>query len=160
VSAASGTGVLVSIFCRDHRALAAFYAEAFGFGPVDAVESPIFTALDAGRFVLGFHAEEAYDLLGLADQRDRRDQLDEPGQPVEAGQAGNRVHITFDVGSFDDVDEAAPAIAAAGATLVQGPFTTYYDARQVVFTDPEGNVFRISSSQPGVSDLGPSEAGA
>jgi len=139
VSAASGTGVLVSMFCRDHRALAAFYAEAFGFGPVDAVESPIFTALDAGRFVLGFHADEAYDLLGLADQRD---------------QAGNRVHITFDVGSFDDVDAAAPAMVAAGATLVQGPFTTYYDARQVVLTDPEGNVFRISSSQPGVSDLG------
>ena len=152
MSAASGTGVLVSIFCRDHQTLAAFYAEAFWFGPVDAVESPIFTALDAGRFVLGFHAaEEAYDLLGLADHRDRRD---------EPGQAGNRVHITFDVGSFDDVDEAAPAIAAAGATLVQGPFTTYYDARQVVFTDPEGNVFRISSSQPGVSDLGTSEAGA
>jgi len=139
MSASSGTGVLVSLFCRDHRALAAFYAEAFGFGPVDAVESPIFTALDAGRFVLGFHADEAYDLLGLADQRD---------------QAGNRVHITFDVGSFDDVDAAAPAMVAAGATLVQGPFTTYYDARQVVLTDPEGNVFRISSSQPGVSDLG------
>jgi len=138
MSASSGTGVLVSLFCRDHRALAAFYAEAFGFGPVDAVESPIFTALDAGRFVLGFHADEAYDLLGLADQRD---------------QAGNRVHITFDVGSFDDVDAAAPAMVAAGATLVQGPFTTY-DARQVVLTDPEGNVFRISSSQPGVSDLG------
>jgi len=139
MSASSGAGVLVSLFCRDHRALAAFYAEAFGFGPVDAVESPIFTALDAGRFVLGFHADEAYDLLGLADQRD---------------QAGNRVHITFDVGSFDDVDAAAPAMVAAGATLVQGPFTTYYDARQVVLTDPEGNVFRISSSQPGVSDLG------
>ena len=145
MSAASGTGALVSIFCRDHRALAAFYAEAFGFGPVDAVESPIFTALDAGRFVLGFHADEAYDLLGLADQRD---------------QPGNRVHITFDVGSFDDVDTAAPAIAAAGATLVQGPFTTYYDARQVVFTDPEGNVFRISSSQPGVSDLGTTGSGS
>ena len=139
MSASSGAGVLVSLFCRDHRALAAFYAEAFGFGPVDAVESPIFTALDAGRFVLGFHADEAYDLLGLADQRD---------------QAGNRVHITFDVGSFDDVDAAAPAMVAAGATLVQGPFTTYYDARQVVLTDPEGNVFRISSSQAGVSDLG------
>ncbi len=132
-----------SIFCRDHRALASFYVEAFGFGPVDEVESPIFIALDAGRFVLGFHADEAYDLLGLADRRDR---------------PGNRLHITFDVGSFDDVDAAATTIAAAGATIVQGPFTTYYDARQVVFTDPEGNVFRVSSSQPGVSDLGAPEA--
>ena len=131
------SGVLVSIFCRDHVGLAAFYAAALGFGPVDAVESPIFTALDAGRFVLGFHADEAYDLLGLADERDR---------------PGNRVHITFDVGSFADVDAAAEPLVELGATLVQGPFTTYYDARQVVFTDPEGNVFRISSSQAGVSD--------
>lgn len=73
VSAPSGTGVLVSIFCRDRPALAGFYATAFGFPEIEAV---------------------------------------------------------------------------------QGPFTTYYDARQVVFTDPEGNVFRISSSRPGVSDLG------
>ena len=139
MSAPRGTGVLVSVFCCDHVALAGFYAAALGFVEVDAVESPIFTALDAGRFVLGFHADEAYDLLGLADERDR---------------PGNRVHLTFDVGSFADVDAAVEPLVDLGATLVQGPFTTYYDARQVVFADPESNVFRISSSQPGVSDLG------
>ena len=58
MTAVRAIGVLVSIFCRDRPALAAFYTSAFGFPEVDAVESPIFTALDAGRFVLGFHADE------------------------------------------------------------------------------------------------------
>ncbi len=31
--------------------------------------------------------------------------------------------------------------------MVKGPFTTYYDARQVVYLDPEGNVFRVSDTQ-------------
>jgi len=133
-----GAAVLASIFCRDHRALADFYVAAFGFPEVETVASPIFIGLDAGHVVLGFHADDAYDLLGLASER---------------GRPGNRIHLTFDVGSFADVDAAADPLVALGATVVQGPFTTYYDARQVVLTDPEGNVFRISSSQAGVSDL-------
>ena len=140
--AVPGTAVLASIFCRDHQALAAFYAGVFGFPEVEAVASPIFIGLDAGRFVLGFHADEAYDLLGVGDRRD---------------DAGSRLHLTFDVGSFADVDAAADELAAQGAAIVKGPFTTYYDARQVVCTDPEGNLFRISSAQPGVSDLGTTE---
>jgi uncharacterized glyoxalase superfamily protein PhnB len=70
---------LVSLMCRDHVALAEFYAAAFGFEPVPDASVERFTAL--------------------------------------------------------------------GATVVKGPFTTYYDARQVVYLDPEGNVFRVSDTQ-------------
>ncbi len=129
--------VLASYFCTDHRALSAFYAASFGWPEIEAVRSPIFTALDAGGVVVSFHHDEAFDLLGLADRRD---------------QAGNRLHLTLDVGSFADVDAAVEPLVALGATVIQGPFTTYYDARQVVLADPEDNVLRISSSQAGVSD--------
>jgi hypothetical protein len=38
------------------------------------------------------------------------------------------------------------------AALVGGPFTTCYDARQLVPLHPEGDILRESSSQAGVSD--------
>jgi uncharacterized glyoxalase superfamily protein PhnB len=129
--------ILVSVFCTDHVALADFYARAFGFDEITVARSPIFTALDAGGITLGFHADDAYDLLGLADRR---------------GLPPGPTHVTIEVGSSDDVDAALEPLLAAGATHVQGPFTTYYDARQLVLLDPEGNVLRVSSSQTGVSD--------
>ena len=99
---------LVSIFCADHVALAA--------GPV----------------ALGFHHDDAYDLLGLADER----------RPT-----GTRVHCTFDAGDAAAIDRSAERLRAAGATVLKEPFTTYYGARQVVFADPEGNVMRLSTPQ-------------
>ena len=129
--------ILVSLFCRDHVALAAFYRRAFRFDEIEVARSPIFTALDAGGITLGFHADEAYELLGLADRR---------------GVPPGPTHVTIEVGDFEDVDAALEPLLAAGATLVQGPFTTYYDARQLVLLDPEGNVLRVSSGQAGVSD--------
>jgi predicted enzyme related to lactoylglutathione lyase len=38
-----------------------------------------------------------------------------------------------------------------GATVVQGPFTTYYHARQIVYADPEGNIFRVTDTQPALA---------
>jgi predicted enzyme related to lactoylglutathione lyase len=134
----TGTAVLASYLCRDHVALARFYADAFGWTTVEAVQSPLFTALDSGRFVLGFHHDDAHDLLDIGDRR---------------GQVGSRMHLTIDVGTFADVDAKVAPLTGLGATVVKAPFTTYYDARQVVFEDPEGNLFRISSAQTGVSDL-------
>ena len=131
------TAVLASVFCFDHVALAQFYADAFGWTPIPSVESPIFTALDSGRFVVGFHHDDAYELLGVTPRRTER---------------GATLHLTLDVGSFADVDAAVEPLRSLGARLVKGPFTTYYEARQAVFEDLEGNLFRISSSQPGVSD--------
>jgi len=122
---------LVSRFCTDHEALAGFYAEAFGFGRVEEVASPIFVALDAGGVALGFHADEAHDLLGVADRRS------DPGAD----------HVTFDLGTAEQVEAAVERLVSLGAELIQGPFTTYYDARQAVMADPEGNVFRISDTQ-------------
>lgn len=122
---------LVSFFCRDHLALAAFYRDAFGFEEVTAVRSPIFCALAAGGVALGFHADEAHELLGVADRRG-----------VRGG-----THVTFDLTTAAAVEAAVPRLVALGATLVQGPFTTYYEARQAVLVDPEGNVLRISDTQ-------------
>lgn len=122
---------LVSFFCRDHVALAGFYREAFGFAEVTAVRSPIFTALAAGGVALGFHADEAHELLGVADRRGAR----------------GGTHVTFDLTTAAAVEAAVPRLVALGATLVQGPFTTYYEARQAVLLDPEGNVLRISDTQ-------------
>lgn len=122
---------LVSFFCHDHLALAAFYREAFGFAEVEEVRSPVFTALAAGGVALGFHADDAYGLLGVEDRRGAR----------------GATHVTFDLGTAAAVDAAVPRLVALGATVVQGPFTTYYDARQVVLCDPEGNVLRVSDTQ-------------
>lgn len=126
---------LVSFMCRDHVALADFYAAAFGFERVPEVESPIFVALAAGGVALGFHADEAFDLLEVADRRGTA--------------TGN--HVTFDLGTSEAVDASVERFTALGATAVKGPFTTYYDARQVVYLDPEGNVFRVSDTQSALS---------
>jgi uncharacterized glyoxalase superfamily protein PhnB len=123
---------IVSMMCRDHHRQCEFYRDAFGWPELGAVTSPIFRALDAGPMALGFHADEAFDLLGMADWR---------------YSDGTSLHVTIDVGSAEAVDAAVDGLVALGATVIQGPFTTYYDARQVVLRDPEGNVFRISSSQ-------------
>jgi len=124
--------VVVSFVAGDHLALADFYRNAFGFVEVEAVRSPIFTALRTPTVVLGFHHDDAYELLGLDQRR---------------GAVGGGVHVTFDVGSAADVDAMAPTLQELGAQLIKGPFTTYYQARQMVMADPEGNVFRVSDTQ-------------
>ncbi|MGE0879292.1 MAG: VOC family protein [Acidimicrobiia bacterium] len=127
----SVTVQLVSFVCNDHRKLSAFYREAFALEEVAAVASPIFVALAAGGVALGFHAEDALGLLGIDDRAGLR----------------SSTHVTFDLGSADVVDASVDRLTALGASVVKGPFTTYYDARQVVFTDPEGNVFRVTDTQ-------------
>ena len=124
---------LVSIFCSDHRALAAWYAGTFGFAEIEALSSPIFTALSAGGVALGFHHADAAALLDL---------------DAERAATGTRLHCTFDAGDAAAIDAAAGRLRAAGARLIKEPFDTYYGARQVVFADPEGNVMRLSTSQP------------
>lgn len=122
---------LVSFVCADHRKLADFYREAFALEEVAAVASPIFVALAAGGVALGFHAEDALGLLGIDDRAGLR----------------SATHVTFDLGTPEAVDASIDRLVALGAAVVKGPFTTYYNARQVVFTDPEGNVFRVTDTQ-------------
>lgn len=130
---------LVSIFCADHRALAAWYTATFGLAEIAELSSPLFTALAAGQVALGFHHDDAYDLLGLGQER---------------AAVGTRVHCTFDAGDAAGIDAAAGRLRAAGARLIKEPFDTYYGARQIVFADPEGNVMRLSTPQPELSHLG------
>jgi catechol 2,3-dioxygenase-like lactoylglutathione lyase family enzyme len=129
---------LVSIFCTDHRALATWYAATFGFPEIESLSSPLFTALAAGGVALGFHHDDAYDLLDLGGER----------APV-----GTRLHCTFAAGDAAEIDAAAGRLRAAGARLIKEPFDTYYGARQIVFADPEGNVMRLSTPQPELSLL-------
>ena len=132
---ASARVQLVSFLCTDHESLAGFYRDAFGFEVIPEVGSPIFTALDAGGVALGFHAEDAYDLLGIGDRRN----------------VLGPTHVTIDLGTVDAVEASVERLTDLGASVVQGPFTTYYDARQVVFLDPERNVLRVSDTQPALS---------
>lgn len=124
---------LVSLFCADHVALAAWYRSTFGWPEIEAVRSSVFIALAAGPIALGFHHDDAYDLLDLAGER----------HPT-----GTRIHCTFDAGEAAAIDGSADRLRAAGAKVVKEPFDTYYGSRQVVFADPEGNVMRLSTAQP------------
>jgi uncharacterized glyoxalase superfamily protein PhnB len=129
---------LVSIFCADHRALAGWWSDTFGFREIAALSSPLFTALAAGGVALGFHHDDAYDLLDLGGER---------------AAVGTRVHCTFDAGDAAAIDAAADRLRTAGARLIKEPFDTYYGARQIVFADPEGNVMRLSTAQAELSLL-------
>jgi uncharacterized glyoxalase superfamily protein PhnB len=130
------TVAVVSIFCADHRALADWYSAVFGFAEITELTSPIFIALDAGGIALGFHHDDAYDLLGLSEERHGR---------------GTKIHVTFDAGDAAVIDAAPPVLVAGGATVIKGPFTTYYGARQIVFADPEGNIMRLSTTEPALN---------
>jgi uncharacterized glyoxalase superfamily protein PhnB len=123
---------LVSIFCSDHRALADWYGATFGFSEITALTSPVFVALNAGAIALGFHHDDAYDLLGLPGERHPR---------------GTKMHLTLGAGDIATIDAALPTLVDRGATVIKEPFTTYYGARQIVFADPEGNIMRISTTQ-------------
>jgi catechol 2,3-dioxygenase-like lactoylglutathione lyase family enzyme len=121
---------LVSIICNDHVALADFYAKACGYTEIEAVHSPIFTALQTPSVAIGFHAREALGLLEIDDA---------PGS--------GHIHLNLDVGDAAAVVATGEAFLALGATLLKSPFETYYGAFQTVVADPEGNVIRITTTQ-------------
>jgi hypothetical protein len=127
---------LVSIICEDHVALADFYAKACGYTEIEAVHSPIFTALQTPGVAIGFHAREALGLLEIDD----------------AAGSGH-VHLNLDVGGRDEVVATGEAFVGLGATLLKSPFETYYGAFQTVVADPEGNVIRITTTQEALSPL-------
>lgn len=119
----------VNVFARDIVALSDFYRRVFDFPEVEAIRSPIFRGLDAGRCCIGFNAHEAYDLLKLSEHADTR---------------GVKFLLNIDVDSQDEVDRRVPLAVEAGATLIKAPYVTYYHWYQAVLLDPEGNVFRIN----------------
>ena len=120
-----------NIFARDPSALALFYQRVFGFAEITANRSPIFVCLDAGGVELGFNGEKAYGLMGLGERK-----------PVSV--AALRTFLTIEVSTPDAIDKAVTAALEHGGRLVRAAYDTYYNARQAVMEDPEGNVFRIN----------------
>ena len=120
-----------NIFARDPSALALFYQRVFGFAEITANRSPIFVCLDAGGIELGFNAEQAYGLMGLGDRKPRT-------------VAALRTFLTIEVSTPDAIDRAVTATLENGGRLVRAAYDTYYNARQAIMEDPEGNVFRIN----------------
>lgn len=119
-----------NIFTRDLDALPEFYKSVFGFKEIDEIRSPIFRGLDAGGCCIGFNANDAYGLLGLAGHAETK---------------GVAFLLNFDVDSQDDVDRMVPIAQSAGAKLIKAPYKTYYNWYQAVLMDPEDNVFRINT---------------
>jgi hypothetical protein len=119
----------VNIFAADIVALSTFYSTLFGFPEIEAIRSPIFRGIDAGRSAIGFNAHAAYGLLGLGDHADTR---------------GAKFLLNFDVDSVAEVERLVPVAVSHGATLIKPPYRTYYDWFQAVLLDPEQNVFRIN----------------
>ena len=119
----------VNVFARDIEALSGFYQRGFDFPEVEAIRSPIFVGLDAGTCCIGFNAPDAYELLHLAEHSDT---------------SGCKFLLNIDVESPAEVDRMVPIAVEAGATLINPPYTTYYNWYQAVLMDPEGNVFRIN----------------
>jgi predicted enzyme related to lactoylglutathione lyase len=124
----------VNLFARDLDGLMGFYARLFGFGEIVAHRSPIYRCLDAHGVELGFNAAEAYALLSLEDRR----------PAPEAGPLPLGSYFTVELDTAEAVDHAAKDCVLLGGTIVKPPYLTYYNARQAVLADPEGNVFRIN----------------
>lgn len=119
----------VNVFSRDVVALSGFYMKVFGFAEIEAMRSPIFRGIDAGKCCIGFNAPDAYGLLNLTEHADAR---------------GAKFLLNIDVDNQAEVDRMVPVAIAAGATLVKPPYVTYYNWYQAVLLDPEQNVFRIN----------------
>lgn len=115
-------------------ALAGFYAELFGFAEIVAHRSPIYRCLDAHGAELGFNAAEAYTLLNL----DSRRPMDRAA-PLPLG-----AYFTIELDAPEAVDRIAMDCSRLGGAVLKSPYLTYYNARQAVLADPEGNVFRAN----------------
>ncbi len=122
----------VNLFARDIERLSGFYLTLFGFTEIVGHRSPIYRCIDAGGIELGFNASKAYELLDLS-----RRQPEGPVSPVTA-------YFTFEVASVELVDQLAARAVELGGAIVKPPYSTYYNAHQVVLADPEHNVFRIN----------------
>ena len=120
----------VNILARDIETLSRFYADVFGFAEIESHRSPIYRCLDANGLELGFNAPLAYELLNIPD----------PGE----ARRGVAMYITFEMDSEAALEGALQRAKERGALPLKPPYDTYYNARQCVLEDPEGNVFRLN----------------
>ena len=121
----------INVFARDVDGLLGFYARLFDLKELEPLRSPIYRCLDANGAELGFHAQDAYKLLDLADRK-------------PAGVAPVSTYFTFELPDKASVDAAVTRAASSGAKVVKAPYVTYYNSYQAVLSDPEGNVFRVN----------------
>lgn len=121
----------VNLFAKDIDALSTFYSRLFGFPEIVGHRSPIYRCLDAGGIEFGFNAYKAYDLLGLGSRKPQSEKA------ISA-------YFTFEVASIADIDSLASRAIELRGEVLKSPYDTYYNARQAVLADPEGNVFRIN----------------
>jgi catechol 2,3-dioxygenase-like lactoylglutathione lyase family enzyme len=124
----------VNLFCHDHERVFGFYRDLLEAPEMSEHASPIYRGLKLPGVSLGFHAQEAYTLLDLVD--------------YSTGQPSTGHYPTFNVDSVETVDALTRRAIELGATVRKGPYTTYYNAYQVVLLDPEGNVFRLNHYLP------------
>ncbi len=122
--------IAINLFCKDHVRTFEFYQSLLGAPEMLEHASPIYRGLQLVGVSLGFHASEAYALLDVADFC----------SPTPA--AGH--YPTFNLDSRESVDQMLERALRLGATLRKGPFTTYYNAYQVVLLDPELSMFRLN----------------
>ncbi len=122
----------VSYFARDMAALAAFYSALLDAPYTESVSTPIYRGLDIGGNRLGIHDHQAYELLKL------------DGRHMPDGIKPIGTYITFNLASEAELDTRLARALDLGATLIKGPYTSYYNAYQVVLNDPEGNMFRLN----------------
>ena len=120
-----------NILARDIEALSGFYGRLLDLPEIESHRSPIYRCLDAGGMELGFNAAQAYELLQISDRR-------------PDGRGPVQVYLTFEVDGPEQVDALAEDCARQGGRIVKQPYDTYYNARQAVLEDPEGNVFRLN----------------
>jgi len=132
----------VNLFCHDIAQQMHFYQALLGLPEATHSRSPIYCALASPTFQFGFHAPPAYELLSLSDR-------------VPSGDTAEDVtaYATFMLASSTAVDEATARVESLGGRIVKGPYATYYSEWQVVLTDPENHVFRLSATElpPGMS---------
>ena len=121
----------VNILAKDIDALSSFYMSVFSFREIEGHRSPIYRCLEAGGVELGFNAPLAGELLNI--------QIRCP----ERGD-GLATYITFEMESVDALEDTFHVALAYGARVLMAPYDTYYNARQCVLEDPEGNCFRIN----------------
>jgi hypothetical protein len=125
---AASIGV-TSFISEDFLGLARFYETTFELPEIEALRSDIFRGYDVGGVTLGFHAPDAYALLGIEEWQDAR---------------GTRALLLFEAESDEEVDELTGRAVSHGARVIRDAYLTYYDAYQTVLEDPDGNVIRIN----------------
>lgn len=123
----------VVVEAQDHRALAAWWAEALGWDTAHATDDEVILVPPWAR-ELGPQLEFAQVPPGLV------------FVPVEHRKSGkNRLHLDFAPHTSQDRDAELARLLALGATAVdvgQGP-----DATWDVLADPDGNEFCLLSSR-------------